>query len=209
MPMKRSTRLKHRCLDAVFILLIVALPACAVLPGGFRAVDEGRLYRSGQLHSEGLERRLEQHSIRTVVSLRAPEPEKPWFREEVRVCREKGVARYDLVWSKDALPPPESLARLVELFQTAEGPILVHCEGGVHRTGVASAVYLLTRGATVEEARKELGPWFHDAPIGRLIDLYVGSDLPFEQWVHEEYPPKFTEHMRGHEPFLPEADSPP
>jgi len=86
------------------------------------------------------------------------------------------------------LPPPESLAAFVELVETAERPILVHCQGGTHRTGVASAVFLLLEGADLKDAREQFGPFFGDAPIGNLLDLYEGSDMPFGEWSREVYP---------------------
>ena len=97
------------------------------------------------------------------------------------------MTHYDLPWSKEKLPDPESLAQFVAWCQTAEKPILVHCQGGTHRSGVASAVYLLLQGKSVDEARKQFGPFFDNAPIGALLDLYDGSK-PFAEWVVSDYP---------------------
>jgi len=73
-------------------------------------------------------------------------------------------------------------------MESGQGPFLAHCQGGTHRTGAAAACYELLRGKSVAEARKQFGPFFNDAPIGKLVALYEQSDLPFKQWALEVYP---------------------
>jgi len=173
---------------AAATLALAALTGCAYLHGNFRPVGGGSVYRSGQLSPEGLDRRLEKHNIQTVVSLRSPSPDEAWYQDELAVCASHEVAHHDLGWSMKRLPPPDSLKRLLDIYNSGESPILVHCEGGTHRAAVASAVYQLARGESVDTAREELGTFFNDAPIGRLLDLYEGTEIPFGQWVEEVYP---------------------
>ena len=180
--------LRKRCRPILLALLLSQLPACVYLHGNFRTVEPGRVYRSGQLSPGGLERRLEEHNIRTVVSLRGPDPDEAWYSAEKAICSDADVAHLDLPWTEGALPTPESLAQLIAIYDQADGPILVHCQGGTHRAAVAAAVFRLLHGAEVPEAREEFGAFFNDAPIGRLLDLYEGSSLPFRDWVTEEYP---------------------
>ena len=168
------------------------LAACAYLDGNFQTVETGRLYRSGQLSPEGLERQLEKHSIRTVVSLRASEPKAKWYRAESELCDAEDVLRIDIPWSMKKLPTPESLLKLLDVYDAASDPVLVHCQGGTHRAGVASAVYLLHRGRSPDEARMQFGRFFDDAPIGELIDLYDGSPKSFRRWAEEDYPKVFA-----------------
>ena len=51
------------------------------------------------------------------------------------------------------------------------------------------------RGDSVEDARKEFGLFFIDAPIGELLDLYDGSK-PFEKWAREDYPRIYAAHAK-------------
>lgn len=175
------------------LILTAFAPGCAYLNGNFRAVDEGRLYRSGQLHAEALERRMEQHDIAAVISLRSPSPDEAWYHEEVAVCDALGVPHYSLGWSMGHLPAPESLQRYVDLLREADGPVLVHCQGGVHRSSIASAVYVLMQTDDVEAARAQLAKGFDDAPIGRLLDLYAAHQEPFDGWVRDTYPALYAE----------------
>ncbi len=161
---------------------------CVYLNGNFRTVEDGVLYRSGQLSPVGLERRLEKHSIRTVVSLRGPDDTETWYRDEIAVCAEAGAEHVDVPWSMKTLPTPESLLRLIRIYEEGGGPILVHCQGGTHRAGVASAVYVLIHGGDATAAREQFHRGFDDAPIGQLIDLYESSEKPFVEWARDDYP---------------------
>lgn len=176
-------------LPLVFFLAAgLMVQSCAYLNGNFRSVQDGNLYRSGQLHARALERQLEAHDILTVISLRSAAPGEAWYHGELAVCDALRVGHYSLDWSKDHLPSPDSLALLVELLGDAPRPILVHCQGGVHRSSIASAIFVLMQGGDTEAARSQIHPRFHDAPIGRLLELYAQSELPFGRWALEAYP---------------------
>lgn len=197
--MKRNNQARF----LVFLKALWVLTAsCALLDYNFKTVRDEALYRSGQLPPGRLEKVLDEDGVRTVINLRGNSPHERWYHEQRAICARVGVAHYDLDWSMNRLPPPESLAQLVSLFDTAERPILVHCQGGTHRTGVASAVFLLLEGQSVESARAQLGPFFKDAPIGRVLDLYEATALaeppgaaipmPFREWVHDRYPDLYS-----------------
>ena len=97
-------------------------------------------------------------------------------------------ARFDLPWSHSTIPKPESVALLVKLLEEQSKPILVHCQGGVHRTGIASAIYQLNNEVPKEVASKEVGLFFMKAPIGDFLDLYPTEDSDFGNWVIVSYP---------------------
>jgi len=180
----------------VFLALCVSLSitaGCVNPATNFRVVEKGRVYRSGQMNEHQLKRKVRKHDIKTVINLRGEESDDEWYVRERAVCEEEGAAHYSFDWSKSRLPEPESLAALVELLGDAEEPIFIHCLGGTHRTGVASACVLLDRGNDLKYARKQLGLFFGDAPIGRVLDLYEGSGLPFREWVADVYPRLYLE----------------
>ena len=165
-----------------FTLLLCLAAGCV------RTVERGRFYRSGQMQPAMLAHAIDSRGIRTVINLRGSSPDETWYVREVETCARMGVTHHDLDWTKRRIPEPESLARFVELVETSDPPMLIHCQGGVHRSGVASAMYLLVRGRSVEEARKQLGLFFNDAPIGAVLDMFEGSPLPFAEWVGTVYP---------------------
>jgi protein tyrosine phosphatase (PTP) superfamily phosphohydrolase (DUF442 family) len=187
----------HRPRVAALLLAAWALSACAYLPGNVRTVEAGRLYRCGQAPPEVVARAIDERGIRTVVNLRGADPDADWWREERAAVEAAGGAHIDLDWTKDALPPPDSLATLVALYEEARAPMLIHCQGGTHRTGVAAAVWVLMRGGTPDDARRQFGPFFGGAPIGGLVDAYEAAGYPaqpFAEWVRASYPGVYAAH---------------
>ena len=136
------------------------------LPYHFLTVTPGRLYRSGTLAPHHLEEVLDEHGIRTVVSLRT-EGEREigdWFAYERDVCEREGVELVHI--PVDEPPSDEHVARWLELVQDEERlPILVHCKHGVIRTAIMVALYeIAVLGKDNREVLDEL-PLF-----GRTLD---------------------------------------
>jgi protein tyrosine phosphatase (PTP) superfamily phosphohydrolase (DUF442 family) len=184
--MIESWKLQHAVAAVLFAMMGVA--GCLTVQGNFRCVEPNAFYRSAQMPAGRLERVIARYGIQTVINLRGASPEEDWYIEEVTACAENGVQHHSLAWTMQRIPEPESLAHFVHLVETCPSPILVHCQGGTHRTGVASACYLMLEGGALDDARRQLGLFFGDAPIGELLDLYEGSSKPFAQWVREDYP---------------------
>lgn len=172
----------------VLALLVLMTTGCALVNDNLRVVEHGELWRSAQMSPERLAYIIEKHDIKTVISLRGVNKDESWYRDEVALCNELGVTRYDLPWTMRRIPEPQSLQQLMAWFETAEKPILVHCQAGIHRAGVASASYKLYKGADVVTARDQFGLYFGGAPIGNVLDLYEGSEKSFAEWVRTDYP---------------------
>jgi len=130
------------------VALALAVAAAAFLwhhhsqPYHFLTVEPGKLYRSGTLSPEDLESVLDEHSIRTVVSLRTVGEQAlgDWYEHESAICRERGVDLVNL--PTDEPPSAEHITQWLDLVTAAERlPILVHCKHGAVRTAVMVAIY--------------------------------------------------------------------
>lgn len=164
---------KRRPLSFIVPLAIGAAIAAgityeAMKPSGQRhpmtPIESGVLYRSGQLEPAELEREIRDRGIKTVVNLGSQEN---W---DEAVCRKLGVKYIDMpvgdVWCICGETPPghESKSPAYDmtafwdlLNQPEQQPVLMHCWGGVHRTGVTAAIYRIRyNGWTAEEAIREL-----------------------------------------------------
>ena len=111
----------------------------------FRVVEEGILYRSGQLNLTGLKRVIHDYGIKTVVSLR--DGDKTNDIEEAKYLAEKTDVRFVRIpprawWASDGSVPAEiGLADFRKVMADPENyPVLIHCFAGIHRTGAYCAV---------------------------------------------------------------------
>lgn len=111
--------------------------------GNLHEVERSQLYRSAQPGSSFLREIIDRYGIRTVINLRGPNPGAKWYRDEIHVADSKGVTHIDIAMSAGKEPDPATINRLLDAFKSARKPILVHCEAGADRSGLASAIYEL------------------------------------------------------------------
>ena len=141
---------------AFVVLLIVGPVAYAVHDRqhnlrNFRVVREGVLYRVSQPSESALKRLVHDYGIRTVISLRdakgpgLPVPD----RREEKYCEAEEVNFVRLSpqhWDSgdEHAPPPvdENVRQFLAVMNDPRNhPVLIHCFGGVHRTGAYCAIY--------------------------------------------------------------------
>lgn len=140
----------------VGLLVVLAIPSVPVAYASYRSttwrhfhvVEEGKLYRGGQLAPAVLDRVIHEHGIRTVVCLRAlarDSADTPEDAEE-KWCAARGIRYIRLnpaAWDSPA--HRANLDNFLRLVDAADRPVLVHCFAGLHRTGVYCAVYRMER----------------------------------------------------------------
>lgn len=134
----------------------------------FRVVEDGVLYRSGQLPPDVFERTVREYRIRTVVSLRDSYTKAvPPDQEEVRYCEANGMRHFRISpepWSSPdgCVPAAEGVREFLRIMDDRDAlkPILVHCFAGIHRTGAHVAVY-----------RMEYQHWTPDAAVAEMLDV--------------------------------------
>lgn len=185
-------------LALVVVALIAALPFLYARERhetfrNFRVVEEGKLYRSGQMSPAGVARVCREKGIKTVISLREEEGQADDVGDEEAVCRRNGVVMYETIPPKDwevtngVVPMEANLRRFAARLEGPvtdprtgqelprfQSPILIHCFAGIHRTGAHVAVYRVMRnGYTPAEAIAEL------KDCGKPTTTYVGNLIPF------------------------------
>jgi protein tyrosine/serine phosphatase len=115
----------------------------------FRVVQDGVLYRSGQLSAAGLQKVVREYGIRTVITLRdadQPGGQAPDHAEEAW-CRSQGITYVRIPprrwWAEEGPAPAEQNVAtfLGVLDDAANHPVLIHCFAGVHRTGAHCAIF--------------------------------------------------------------------
>lgn len=153
--------------------------------GNFAEIEPGAYYRSAQLTAGGLARTLRTNQIRTVVNLRGCNPEQDWYRAERAATLAAGATQVDLAMASDLWLSRDQMRTLVDVLRTAERPVLLHCEWGAERTGLASAIVELLRpGGSLESARDQFGPYYLYLPTadGLVMSGHVDA---YEAWLRE------------------------
>lgn len=108
-----------------------------------------------------------------------------------------GITVIDAPFESRGAPHRDRLLRLAGLLETAAMPALIHCKSGADRAGLIAAVILLLRGATAEEAARQLSWRFGHVKAGKtgILDLFLAryaaaraeSGIGFLDWVREGY----------------------
>lgn len=189
----------------------------ALVPAGFLGVRwgsgnrgtviPGRVYRSSQLSGEALERWIRQDGIRTVINLRGPNPQAPWYRNERSATLRSGAVQVDLTLASDHWLSRAQARTLLETLDRAEYPILIHCQWGAERTGlVSSLIQLLEDGNGPDAAAREFSAYYLYAPTqdGQVMSGHLRlyrrwlrqqglSHAPdrFRRWLIDEYKPPY------------------
>lgn len=185
-------------LVVVVLVLVAGLLASGVLGLNEHEVVAGKLYRSAQPTLHELDGLIARHGIACVVSLRKDDPPAAELASEIRRLDERGLPHENVALSPTRLPKPAALARLIARFDAGPYPMLLHCEEGSDRTGLASVIWLVLYGdETLAEARASELSWrtghiaFGQAhAMNDFFELYerTAHGLDLRQWIFDVYP---------------------
>jgi protein tyrosine phosphatase (PTP) superfamily phosphohydrolase (DUF442 family) len=184
---------------AVIVLALVNL-ACS-LSENFHAVVDNEVYRSAQLASDSLQNHIVHEHVRSIINLRGANPGREWYQQEREVARRNGVTHFDVPIDSDSPPTGQELMDLVKVLEGCPKPVLLHCQSGIDRSGVAAAIsiLLLDPEGSVDKALDQLGlrfghmPWkanlarqcafLHDYGSWLSARKLVHSPARFHRWL--------------------------
>jgi protein tyrosine/serine phosphatase len=159
------------------------------LSGNFHAVEDGAVYRSGQLSGAELSSRIREKGILTIINLRGNNAGSPWYDDEIKASAEAGVQHIDFPISADQELSREEVVQLAKFLERSNRPILIHCKAGADRSGLVSALYkLLIKNRPPEEAAAQLSfrfghfPWLGNRTVAMdRTFARVSSDVRLTQ----------------------------
>ena len=150
--------------------------------------------------THGRLRDLTNSGFKTIISLRGNFKTAP-HKYEVESCGALGLALRNVPMAARSAPEVNNLVELISVLGEAEKPFLIHCKSGADRTGLASAVYLMTYcNVTPNKAKQQLSLRFlhfrksRSGVLDHFLDIYaarlVSGPISFVDWVTQEYDPK-------------------
>jgi protein tyrosine phosphatase (PTP) superfamily phosphohydrolase (DUF442 family) len=196
-----------RVLGLAVLLFVAGIILAHQVGDNFHAVIPNRVYRSGQLSGKSLEHYIMYYHLRSIINLRGPNPEDEWYQIECGSAAHLGVQHYDVPIDSGCPPNPDELRDLVTVLQKCPKPVLLHCQSGIDRSGIAAAIsrLLLDDTVTPAEAKSQFRllyghfPWREStAKHKAFLDLYEAwlteNGLPtsssrFREWALNVYNP--------------------
>lgn len=148
--------------------------ATLYLNDNFHEVIPYQLYRSGQPEKGELLGYARKYGIRSVLNLRGENTGMPWYDDEVRDAKLAGLTHLDFRISSKYPLTERQIADLVAVMQQAPKPLLIHCEGGADRTGLAAALYMKAMKEELQITSEA------DDPIERQLSLEYGHLPSFQ-----------------------------
>ena len=153
------------------------------------------VWRANQPSQARLKRYFAKLGLKSVLNLRGA-PDQGFYLFEAEVCRDLGLTLHDIGLSARRAPARTALLEVLDLLQTLEKPVLIHCKSGADRTGLVAALYLMTvEGRPVSVARKQLSlRYLHvkasaTGILDHLLDRYEAeaNGRTFRVWVEQDY----------------------
>ena len=156
------------------------------------------VWRSNQPGDADLER-LAKMGLKTVLNLRGAS-QQSFYLFETEACARLGLTLIDLGMSARHAPPRATLQQLVSVFDTAQAPLLIHCKSGADRTGLAAAIWRMTKGGEdAAAAAKELSfRYIHlkrtstgvqDQLVRSFAAEGEARGKSFRDWLAQDYDP--------------------
>lgn len=178
-------------------MLAVALPVTyRRASGNLGTIVPGRIFRSAQLSPERLAGLIRTRGIKTVLNLRGANPDQSWYRAESATTVASGATQIDVPMASDQWLSREQVQTLLEVLDSAQEPILVHCEFGAERTGLVSAmIELLRPGGNLESARSQFSVRYLFVPFKDGLVMRGHLDA-YEAWLLAEHTPHSPERFR-------------
>lgn len=131
---------------AILALALLALGGAYLgaihLTGNFATVVPGEVYRSGQPTAKQISEYVAAYGIRTIINLRGANVGNTWYDAEISEVHRLNLNHVNFRMSAQQELTLSEAQTLIHLMEKASKPILIHCQGGSDRTGLAAALYL-------------------------------------------------------------------
>lgn len=150
-------------------------------PKRFGVVEQGKLYRSGQISPRLIKSTLQNNHIKVVVDLTGPLPDDPAQKAEVAAAAELGIVHKRYPLGGDGTGDiNQYIAALTDIHDSLKEhkPVLVHCSAGAQRTGGVVAAYrMLVQNWSPQQAQQEMTRYGWNPVKDRILTQYLNEHM--------------------------------
>lgn len=165
-----------------FLLCLGAYAAYEAATDNFHTVVPGQVYRSSRMSPATLTATMEQHRIKSVLSLIGPS------LAESNVVERLGGSYFNISFSDRHEATDAQMEQIVAVLRTAPKPVLIHCKAGADRTGLAAALcHYAVEGQPAGKADDALTIFYGHMPAWMGFASRA-MDRSFWRYVHDHPP---------------------
>jgi protein tyrosine/serine phosphatase len=121
----------------------------------FGSVVPGRLYRCNHPTPMRLRNLKRRYGLTAVINLRGATGTGSYHLSRDAALK-LGLAYHDLALESRGAPHRDRILRLLEIYRSTPGPMLLHCKSGADRAGLAAGLCLLFEGGSANDALRQL-----------------------------------------------------
>ena len=194
---KQKNKAKH--LRLILIILLIGGTIWAydefvkyrIFPKRFGVVEEGELYRSGQISATVIKKTLQKHDIGVIVMMSGYDPRDHDKLTEKEVAEELGIDIYNFPLGGDGTGDVDNYLKSLLTIHRAKQerkPVLVHCSAGAQRTGGVVALYrFFFQKKDTDFVLKELKKYGWKYKSNPNLPVFLNENMPYlaEKLVEE------------------------
>lgn len=147
----------------------------------FGVVDDGKLYRAGELTPAATRTVVEQNKIKTIIDLGAYDKDPAGERAAERTAKALGVERRVFRLEGDGRGNPNAYVETLRIItDPSKQPVLVHCSAGAQRTGACVILYrTIVQGRSRADVMAEAYTHLHDPADNPYLTPYL------DEWAQQ------------------------
>lgn len=128
---------------AALLVIYMMVMATLSLYTNFHVVIPNKVYRSAQLTPDEFNNIIKKYHIKTILNLRGRHEGRYWYTGEVAISKKDNVKHIDLALHAMGTVSKMYLQQLQKIIEQSKKPLLIHCQHGADRTGLASAMAII------------------------------------------------------------------